>query len=147
MGGSAPLALAPKRAEKDLPPEQAARVCLATAQEMEKGGAEAQAAALYEKARKDDPGQQLDAGTIRFDPDTGVQLFTDGGAADGIGIVDVAALLGADLQVFGVLAGVRRGVGHFMDGFAEAGVRAAFRPRRFAGLEGVAVRLDVEPRD
>jgi Tfp pilus assembly protein PilF len=57
-GGSAPLTGGPRRAEKDLPPEQSARLCLATAQEMEKGGAEAQAIALYEKARKDDPRQE-----------------------------------------------------------------------------------------
>jgi Tfp pilus assembly protein PilF len=45
----------PAANNKELPPEEAARVCLAAAEEMEKGGLYAQAAALYEKARKDYP--------------------------------------------------------------------------------------------
>jgi Tfp pilus assembly protein PilF len=40
----------------DLPPAEAAKVCLAAAEELEKGGHYGQAIALYEKARQDYPG-------------------------------------------------------------------------------------------
>ncbi len=40
---------------KELPPRQAGRACLATAQELEKSGHDAEAIAQYEKARQHDP--------------------------------------------------------------------------------------------
>ncbi len=44
-----------KPADQELPPKQAAQLCLATAQEMQKNGRVEQAIYLYEKARQDDP--------------------------------------------------------------------------------------------
>jgi Tfp pilus assembly protein PilF len=41
--------------EKDLPPEESGRLCLATARQMEEKGAEVPAILLYEKARHDNP--------------------------------------------------------------------------------------------
>ena len=48
---SAPTA----RTQVDLPPEQAAKVCLATAEELEKNGHEPEAIVQYEKARRYNP--------------------------------------------------------------------------------------------
>ena len=44
-----------KRAEKELPPKEAARTCMAAAEELQNGGHAEQAIMLYEKARKYDP--------------------------------------------------------------------------------------------
>jgi Flp pilus assembly protein TadD len=52
---AAPLDGSRKSEDRELPPEQASRLCLATAQEMEKSGSEGTAISLYEKARLDDP--------------------------------------------------------------------------------------------
>jgi Tfp pilus assembly protein PilF len=41
--------------DKDLPPSEAAKVCMRTAQDLEKAGALGQAVFLYEKARADNP--------------------------------------------------------------------------------------------
>ena len=45
----------PKNANTELPPKEAARACLAAADEMQKNGQTQQAIALYEKARTNDP--------------------------------------------------------------------------------------------
>ena len=50
-----PPAGATKSAERELPPKQAAQLCLATARQMQEKGQAEQAIALYEKARQDDP--------------------------------------------------------------------------------------------
>jgi tetratricopeptide (TPR) repeat protein len=61
VSGPAPTAVAPAtgqasaREEKDLPPQESAKVCLKTAQTLENNGAEMQAIALYEKARNENP--------------------------------------------------------------------------------------------
>lgn len=44
-----------KPAEGELPPKDAARACMAAAQELQNGGHAEQAIALYEKARRNDP--------------------------------------------------------------------------------------------
>jgi hypothetical protein len=41
--------------DKDLPPDEAARLCMGTAKQMEQSGAEVPAILLYEKARQDNP--------------------------------------------------------------------------------------------
>jgi Tfp pilus assembly protein PilF len=56
VGGPAAVLDGSKRGEpKELPPAQAANLCLDAAKEMENGHAEVQAIGLYEKARLDDP--------------------------------------------------------------------------------------------
>jgi tetratricopeptide (TPR) repeat protein len=55
LPAQAALAGPEKPGQKDLPPQDSARVCLSTAAALEKSGAELQAIGLYEKARLDDP--------------------------------------------------------------------------------------------
>ena len=45
-----------KQSKEELPPKEAARACLAAAEELQKGGHSEQAILLYEKARRNDPG-------------------------------------------------------------------------------------------
>jgi Tfp pilus assembly protein PilF len=45
----------PKNATDELPPKEAARACMAAAEELQKGGHTPQAISLYEKARSKDP--------------------------------------------------------------------------------------------
>ena len=61
------------------------------------------------------PAQKLQTRTIGLEPEADAQLIADGRLAGRVIVIDVAACLGMDADVFAVLAGTGRGVSHLVD--------------------------------
>src|SRR5438477_253613 len=74
---------------------------------------------------QDQAGEHLDLRPVGLHPHAGGQLLAHGGLAGGVEVVDVAPLVGGQLDVLGELAGVRVLVANLVGEFAEGGVGRA----------------------
>jgi len=80
-------------------------------------------------------------GRFAFTQNARGQVFADRGVGGRVVVIDVAALLGLDLDVLGALALVGDLIGHGVNGFLEGGVGGALDPVGAVALEEVAVHL------
>src|SRR5207302_1531101 len=86
---------------------------------------------------QNDPAKQLDAWAIGLEIETEVEFLGERGAGNGIGVVDVGALLDLELDVLGALAVVEDLAVELVLEDAGSGVSAAGLPRGGTALEAV----------
>ena len=80
--------------------------------------------------RQDDAAEELHAGPVGLDPEADVELVVERRFADVVGVVDVVAGLGIQLDVLGASAAVGELVGDAVGGFLVSGVGGPGRPER-----------------
>src|SRR5579871_1962556 len=90
---------------------------------------------------KHDTSQELNAGTIRADPQADVEIVGNGRPPESVSVMNVAAVLGLDLDGLGALAAMNRFIGKLVECLFIGGIVQSRHPNRIASLEAILNHL------